>query len=54
MSAEVIHPFAFWQVDAVADIVALLIPLSGCGTPSPARCTTVSAWFPDCFSRLDL
>ena len=27
MSAEVIYPFAFWQVDAVADIVALLVHL---------------------------
>ena len=27
MSAEVIHPFALRQVDAVADIVALLIHL---------------------------
>ena len=35
-------------------VAALLIPPSGCGTPSPARYTTDSAWFPDCFSRLDL
>ena len=32
----------------------LLILLFACGTPSPERCTTVSAWFPGWFSRLDL
>ena len=35
-------------------VAAPLIPLSGCGTLSPARCTTVSAWFPDWFFRCDL
>ena len=35
-------------------VAALLILLFGCGTPSPARCTTVSAWFADRFSLYDL
>ena len=35
-------------------VAALLTLLSGCGTPSPARCTTDLAWFPGWFSRLGL